>query len=433
MGIKPGYKQTDVGVLPTDWEVKSLGELFSVSGGFSASWEQLSNEGFCYLHYGDIHKSTKNYIDVKIEYSKIPKLKIPIKKVSLKSLLNDGNVVFVDASEDDEGASKHLVIRNPEGIPYISGLHTIVLKSKDNSFDNKFKQYCFQTSEIRKQFKYYAVGTKVTGISKTNIASVLIPRPPKTEQTAIANVLSDTDALIDSLEKLLAKKRLIKQGAMQELLTGKKRLPGFGGEWEEEFLAELADNKKELFDDGDWIEAEYLTEAGIRLIQTGNIGVGVFLDKENKKYISQKSFVTLRCKEIREGDILICRLAEPAGRACIMPNIGEDKIITSVDVSIFRPLITKANRQYLVNVLSTNNWFNLVSEKCGGSTRTRIARGALGKIKLLLPPLSEQNAIAQVLSDMDAEIDELEKKLVKYRLIKQGMMQELLTGKTRLV
>jgi type I restriction enzyme S subunit len=101
---------------------------------------------------------------------------------------------------------------------------------------------------------------------------------------------------------------------MQELLKPKEG-------WVETCLFELADGKKNQFDDGDWIESEYITDKGIRLIQTGNIGIGKFLDKESKKYISEESFIKLNCKEVLQGDLLICRLAEPAGRACVMPNI----------------------------------------------------------------------------------------------------------------
>ena len=208
-----------------EWEIKTIGDLFSISGGLSASRDKLSDEGYCYLHYGDIHGSNKSYIDVGEEYSKIPKLQVNIKSVTPKSLLNDGDVVFVDASEDDEGASKHLVIKNQNNIPYISGLHTIVLKSKDNSLVNLYKQYCFKTNDVKKQFKFFAVGTKVTGISKTNISNVQLLLPPtKGEQSLIAQALSDMDNEIEELERKLTKYKLIKQGMMQELLTGKKRL-----------------------------------------------------------------------------------------------------------------------------------------------------------------------------------------------------------------
>ena len=102
------------------------------------------------------------------------------------------------------------------------------------------------------------------------------------------------------------------------------------------FLIEIAEFQKSNFEDGDWIEAEHITDRGIRLIQTGNIGIGSFVEKDVRKYIYEESFIKLRCKELRVGDILICRLAEPAGRSCIFPNIGEERVITSVDVTIFR-------------------------------------------------------------------------------------------------
>ena len=159
------------------WEVEPLGNIFKFSGGFSASRDQLSSEGYCYLHYGDIHKSSKTFIDVQAEYQNIPKLNIPLKRVSNASLLSDGDVVFVDASEDDEGTSKHIVVINKDDTPYISGLHTIVAKCKTSALDHTYRRYCFQTRDIKRQFYFYAVGTKVSGISKTNIAKIFIPIP----------------------------------------------------------------------------------------------------------------------------------------------------------------------------------------------------------------------------------------------------------------
>jgi type I restriction enzyme S subunit len=228
------------------------------------------------------------------------------------------------------------------------------------------------------------------------------------------------------LEQLIAKKKAIKQGAMQELLKPKEG-------WEVKTILELADSKKELFDDGDWIESEHITNEGVRLIQTGNIGVGHYVEKENKKFIYEKSFEKLNCKALREGDLLICRLAEPAGRACIMPKLPYNKVVTSVDVTIFRPRKEVTNRNYLKQVFSTSEWFQKVMESVGGTTHKRISRGALGRIPLKLPSIQEQTRIATILSEMDEEIAELENKKAKVGELKQGMMQELLTGKTRLI
>ena len=207
-----------------EWEVKRLGDLFNFNGGLSASRDQLSAEGHCYLHYGDIHKSSKTFVDVRAEFQNIPKLDISLKRVSATSLLQDGDVVFVDASEDDEGTSKHLVVVNKDKIPFISGLHTIVAKSKTEDLVHEYRCYCFQTFAIRQQFLFYAVGTKVSGISKTNIPKLTLPIPSPFEQTAIATVLSDMDAEIAALEVKLSKYRQIKQGMMHNLLTGRIRL-----------------------------------------------------------------------------------------------------------------------------------------------------------------------------------------------------------------
>jgi len=204
-------------------------------------------------------------------------------------------------------------------------------------------------------------------------------------------------------------------------------------DWELVTLLSLADGSKERFDDGDWIEAEYLTESGVRLIQTGNIGIGSFVDKEPRKYISQISFDKLRCKDVYEGDLLVCRLAEPAGRACIVPRLDAERAITAVDVTIFRPIPERGNRTFLLHYFCTNAWFAEVNDRCGGSTRSRIARGALGQIKVPTPTTkAEQEAIADALGDADALIESLQQLIAKKRSVKQGAVQDLLTGRKRL-
>lgn len=207
-----------------EWEVKRLGDLFKFSGGYSASRDQLSTEGHCYLHYGDIHGSSKTTIDTKADHQDIPKLDIPLKRVSPDSLLADGDVVFVDASEDDEGTSKHVVVVNKGSLPFISGLHTIVAKPRTAELAHEYLRYCFQTAAIRQQFMFYAVGTKVSGISKTNIVKLTLPVPSVPEQTAIAAVLSDMDTELSALVARRDKTRDLKQAMMQELLTGRIRL-----------------------------------------------------------------------------------------------------------------------------------------------------------------------------------------------------------------
>ena len=266
------------------------------------------------------------------------------------------------------------------------------------------------------------------GLNLTIIKNFPCAFPKLQEQNRIAEALSDVDIMISSLEKLITKKKAVKQGAMQELLTGKKRLPGFDGDIKYKSLASLC----AVFADGDWIESKDQSNDGIRLIQTGNIGVGEYLDKTDKqRFISTDTFDRLKCLEIFENDVIVSRLPEPAGRACILPYSNKRRI-TAVDCTIIR--FADYNPILFVAYSQTKQYQDKVDMAMAGSTRQRISRKELGEIPIpVFPTIEEQNALASTFSDMDSEIEALEQKLEKTRQVKQGMMQQLLTGKIRLV
>ncbi len=420
-----GYKQTEVGVIPEDWEVYYLWEIGKFKNGLNKD-NQAFGHGSKFVNLMDVFGV--NRIISTEQLGLVECTSFELTAYNLRS----GDVIFVRSSVKPSGVGLTAVVENDLSETVYSGF---LIRFRDGGFiNNAFKKHCFYEEGFRKRVVGSSSVSANTNISQDSLKKLSIPLPPtKAEQEAIAEALSDADDFIVSLEQLIAKKRHIKQGAMQELLTGKKRLPGFSGEWKETSLLDLALGKKELFDDGDWIESEHITTEGVRLIQTGNIGIGKYTETDIKKYIFEASFLALHCKEVHEGDLLICRLADPAGRACVLPNIGETKIVTSVDVTIFRPPSSTTNKIFLANMFSTGEWFISVSDRSGGTTHKRISRGALGRLIIKVPELSEQTAIASILSDMDAEIDALETKLAKARQIKQGMMHNLLTGKIRLI
>ncbi len=308
-------------------------------------------------------------------------------------------------------------------------LNTTLWVSNFHGNDERFIYYLLQ----RVDFETHSGKSGVPGVNRNDLHMEVVNVPgSKDEQRAIAEALSDADDLVAGVERKIVKKQAIKQGVVQQLLTGRTRQPGFVEPWSEVSVFELANSQRALFNDGDWIESEHITTAGNRLLQTGNIGVGRLLDRGTRRYISDESFSALKCKEVVPGDILICRLAEPAGRACVVTDIGERRMLTSVDVSIYRPDPVMADRRFLVAAFSTPGWFQEVSERCGGSTRTRIARSELGRIRIALPGLEEQSRIADFLADVDRELGALEARLAKARTIKTGMMQQLLAGRVRL-
>jgi type I restriction enzyme S subunit len=418
MELKEGYKNTALGQIPKDWEIL---EFQDVMDGFSSG--QTPYRAVAEYYKGDIPWITSGELNYNVITDTIEKITSEGAKEANLKMIPKGTFLFAITGLEAAGTRGSCAIT---GIEATTNQSCMALYPKKNllTTDYLFHFYVHYGNELA--FKY-CQGTKQQSFTG-GIAKKLPIIVPSTiaEQTAIATALSDTDALINSLEKLIAKKRNIKQGTMQELLKPKEG-------WVESTILQMADNKKELFDDGDWIESEHITDKGIRLIQTGNIGIGRFIEKENKKFIYEASFSKLGCKVLQVGDILICRLAEPAGRACVFSFIGEDKVITSVDVTIYRPRKDMVNREFLNQIFTTTFWFNLISELCGGTTHKRISRGALGRVKIKFPAIEEQTRIATILSDMDVEIQALETKLEKYRKVKLGMMQNLLTGKIRLI
>jgi type I restriction enzyme S subunit len=246
--------------------------------------------------------------------------------------------------------------------------------------------------------------TSVPQINNKHIIPFLIPLPPLKEQKAIADVLSDTDDLITTLQKLIDKKEKIKKGAMKKLLTGKERLPGFNGEWEEEELNSIADIYQPKT-----ISQSKMKDTGYTVYgANGKIG---YYDKYN---------------HVLEQIILTCR-----GSTCGTINFTDKKSwITGNAMVINIDNNKNIHKKFFYFKLLSTSFEDLIT----GTGQPQITRQAFRGFKIYYPKkIEEQKAIAQILSDMDAEIEALNKKLEKYKKIKQGMMEELLTGRVRLV
>ena len=206
---------------------------------------------------------------------------------------------------------------------------------------------------------------------------------------------------------------------MNNRKTPRIRFKGFTDDWEQRKLSSLCDK----FTDGDWIEAKDQTNSGVRLIQTGNVGVAEYLDKSNnKKWISNDTFEALHCEEVFEGDILISRLPEPAGRACIIPNLAS-KMITAVDCTIVR-VSNDISNKFLLQYLSSQKYFDEVNTCLAGGTRQRISRSSLANFDVAIPvKKSEQEAIGAYFSHLDHLITLHQRKLEKLKIVKKAMLE----------
>ena len=275
----------------------------------------------------------------------------------------------------------------------------------------------------------------MVNLNQATLSGLLIQIPPAAEQEAIAEALSDADALIEALDQLIAKKRQIKQGAMQELLTGKRRLPGFGGEWIDVKLGDIADPLQGWsFTGGPFgsnLKSSDYTDEGVRIIQLQNIGDGYF-QAESAVYTTKKKADELISCSIYPGEIILSKMGDPVARACIIPELHDRYLMCSDGI---RLAVDKRrfNTFFVFAQINAPDFRARANNAGTGSTRKRIGLTELRSLTLSCPEVAEQTAIAAILSDMDTELAALESRLAKARQIKQGMMQELLTGRIRLL
>ena len=270
-------------------------------------------------------------------------------------------------------------------------------------------------------------GTSIKGITKDELLAKKIIFPSCNEQKKIGAYLHNLDHLITLHQRKCEETKSLKKYMLQKMFpengncVPKIRFSGFADDWEQRKLGSLCD----VFTDGDWIEAKDQSDSGIRLVQTGNVGTTEYLDKKNnKKWISEETFERLHCEEIYEGDILISRLPEPAGRACIMPDLGV-RMITAVDCTIVRT--SKGyDSKYLVQYLSTPMYFKVVNSFLGGGTRQRISRGNLSGIDIPIPStIDEQGKIGELFANFDHLITLHQHKCDELQKLKKFMLQNM--------
>jgi type I restriction enzyme S subunit len=396
--VRKGYKKTAIGLIPEDWEVKDISAVCLLQRGF------------------DITESTRKFGNVPVYSSS-----------GLAYFHNQAKVNPPGVVTGRKGIlGKVFYIEEPFW-PHDTTLWIKDFKGNDAKYISFFLTYF--------NLERFDASTSVPTLNRNNLATISIPVPPLPEQKAIAQTLSDVDALIAALDKLIAKKRNIKTGTMQQLLTGKTRLPGFDKKWVIKPLGNIADKSiKWSFTGGPFgsnLKSCDYTEQGVQIIQLQNIGDGEFINNSQVFTSEIKADELLSCN-IYPGDIILSKMGDPVARACIIPDINPRYLMCSDGIRLC--VNKRESDSYFIYSYINSPYFRLLAENAStGSTRKRIGLDSLKKIELSIPPLPEQQAIASILSDMDSEITALEKRRAKTQAIKQGMMQELLTGRTRLI
>jgi type I restriction enzyme S subunit len=409
MELKPGYKRSVAGVIPEDWKVSTIGREFDIQLGKMLDAEK--NRGI-----------PKPYIGNKaVQWNRIEIDDLPMVPMSRSDLdrfrLLRGDLLVCEGGKVGRAA----IWEDPiDECHYQKALHRL---RPLRGFNPRLMVELLRNWSHHGLLANYVTQTSIAHLTREKLAEVLMPVLQPEEQRAIAGTLGDVDALLGALTQLVAKKRDLKQAAMQQLLTGQTRLPGFSGEWEGKRLGEVAE-----------IVSGGTPRTGVASYSGGGIGwctptditgtAGKYLS-ETARTISQAGLDSCSAQLLPAGALLLCSRA----------TIGELKI-AACNISTnqgFKSLIAKEviSNEYLYYLLLTMK--PQLVERAIGSTFLEISKKDTASLDVSLPLFEEQAAIAAVLSDMDAELAALEQRAAKTRALKQGMMQELLTGRTRLV
>jgi type I restriction enzyme S subunit len=420
MVVEKGYKQTEVGVIPEDWEVKSVDEVFDFysTANYSKAQMHLENEVGC-LHYGLIHAIPNSYYDLRngIKY-------FITQQQAKYEYLKDGDIVMVDASEDLTGVNKSVEVHGIDGKKFISGLHTFLLRDK-GYFTSYIRGAILNSEIVKNQMLRLAVGMKVFGVSKPQLKTVLIPIPTLNEQTAIANALSDMDALIAQTSTLIEKKKAIKQGVMQELLKPKEG-------WVTKKLGEVGKCLRGVSYNPEIDLHKFSDSTNFSLLRSNNIFEGL-LELNNLQFVNKMKVKDFQV--VKDSDIIICMAngsKQLVGKSAIADNIEKNRYTYGAFMGCFRTL-NSYNPKFVFFLMQSKIFRNYIDILLSGSSINNLNPSNIESISFAFPDLNTQNEITEVIDAYSKELKSLNLKLQKLKLQKQGMMQALLTGKIRLV
>jgi len=407
MELKQGYKQTEVGVIPEDWGITELGKIGVFSKGSGVRKDQSNSGEIACVRYGELYTKHNNYI--KTFHSFISK------EVSLQAKkLKKGDILFAGSGETKAEIGKSAAFI--DDIEAYAGGDIVILTPKE--FDSLYLGYLLNASFVQAQKASRGQGDAVVHISSNNLSSIKIPQPTLKEQTAIANALSDMDALISQTEKLIEKKKAIKQGAMQELLKPKDG-------WVTKKLGEIIH-----LQGGYAFKSEQFTEVGVPIIRISDVGNN---EVKTENSVCYKEFNIPPEFVARKGDTLIAMSGATTGKV----GVYNHSKIAYINQRVGKFIVINKNstsNEFISHIVRSEKFKDNLSKQIAQGAQPNISGKQIESIEMSIPNnYQTQVIIASILSDIDKSIAFLELKLNKLKQQKQGMMQTLLTGKIRLV
>ena len=409
MELKPGYKQSEVGVIPDDWMINRIIDC--------ADYVDYRGKTPSKVLSGILLVTARNIRAGFIDYDLSQEF---IAEADYESVMRRGKPCIGDVLITTEAPLGMVALADREDIALAQ--RVIKYRGKASKVKSDYLKYYFLSSKFQTILDDHGTGSTAKGIKGSVLHQLPVILPPLTEQAAIATTLSDVDDLLAKLDQLIAKKRDLKLAAMQQLLTGQIRLPGFSGEWSVKRLGEIGEALIGLTYSPSNVKSD-----GLLVLRSSNIYEGRLRFEDNV-------YVDIDVPEkiiVRNGDILICvrnGSRELIGK-CALINTKSQGLTFGAFMAVFRtPFHPFVFHQFQSGMIKRQ-----INEHLG-ATINQITNKSLNSFRIPFPlDAEEQNAIATVLSDMDVEFSALEARRDKTKDLKQGMMQELLTGRIRLL
>ena len=455
MAIQGGFKMTEVGMIPSDWEVFELSQLYDITSSKRVFQKDWTSAGVPFYRAREI---------AVMSAGKTPEDDLFITREMFDAYTTQyGKIRENDVLITGVGTLGKVYVVKAKDEFYFKDGNIIWLQWKRKNSSLLLKLF-FETNIVIDQIFGNSGGSTVATYTISNAKKTKIPLPPTIkEQQRIANALSDVDSLIANLEKLIDKKKNIKQGAMQQLLTGKKRLPGFG--LDERTGSRPTDERRKECHSERSAKREVEESSGYKMTELGMIPTDwevktlnelcecnrsstlslpkefVYVDLESvcqgkllKRQIVKACDAPSRAQRFFEKDDILYQTVRPYQKNNLKVDFDAKNYIASTGYAVLHSKESLLNCDYLYQYIHTDRFVDVVMDNCSGTSYPAINPKTLMTFEIIVPSsIEEQTAIANVLSDMDTEISALETKLAKYRTLKTGMMQQLLTGKIRLV
>lgn len=409
------YKKSDYGLIPIDWNVKQISEEIDLLTGFPFSSKDYSDSGIRLLRGSNIKRGVTDWSNDITQYW-------PVVTPELKHyILLQGDIVI---AMDGSLVGRSFARLTEQDLPAL--LLQRVARVRSSKIEMSYLKEFICSDYFTKYCDTVKTSSAIPHISPKDIRGFSIPIPPTIEeQTAIATALSDADALINSLSTLIAKKRNIKQGAMQQLLKPKEG-------WEVKKLPDLV-----WFQEGPGVRNSQFTSSGVKLLNGTNIEDGKLILEKTDRYISEnEAFGWYSHFLVDNGDILIACSGVTIDKfeeKVTVANSTHLPLCMNTSTMRFKIISNALSKRYFFHFLKSKSFKQQIGGKATGSAQLNFGPSHVKMVEISLPTFEEQDNIATILSDMDAEISALESKLEKYRKVKLGMMQNLLTGKIRLI